>query len=104
MATTAYRIQITDRSQIRRFAEEIGFCAGSIKQLRLHTDILPVLCNVVGRVHSNFDTLPATAWPMLNVAAGGTGDIEQPGSATHPAKPITAVCTGGPSRPSHGRR
>jgi deoxycytidine triphosphate deaminase len=73
MATSAYRIQITDRSQIRRFAEEIGFCAGSIKQLRLQADILPVLGNVVGRVRSNFDTLPATAWPMLNVAAGRHG-------------------------------
>ena len=73
LATTAYRIQITDRSQIRRFAEEIGFCAGSVKQLRLQTDTLPVLGDIVGSVRSNFDTLPATAWPMLNVAAARHG-------------------------------
>jgi hypothetical protein len=73
MDTTAYRIQITDRWQIRRFAEEIGFCAGSIKQLRLQTDILPLLGNVIGRVRSNFDTLPANAWSMLSVAAARHG-------------------------------
>ena len=69
LGTTAHRIQITDRSQIRRFAEEIGFCPGSVKQARLDGEILPAMAVKVGRVRSNFDTLPAAAWPMLNVAA-----------------------------------
>jgi deoxycytidine triphosphate deaminase len=66
IGTTAHRIQITDRSQIRRFAEEIGFCAGSVKQVRLQSEILPAMEFKAG---SNFDTLPAAAWPMLNIAA-----------------------------------
>ena len=70
VGTWAYRIQITDREQILRFARDIGFCPGSIKQLRLEREILPALRVHPRRLRSNFDTLPATAWPMLNAAAG----------------------------------
>jgi deoxycytidine triphosphate deaminase len=69
VGTWAYRIQITDREQILRFAQEIGFWPGSIKQLRLEREILPALRAQPMRLRSNFDTLPATAWPMLNAAA-----------------------------------
>jgi deoxycytidine triphosphate deaminase len=65
-----HRVQITDRAQIRRFAGEIGFCPGSVKQVRLESDILPTMAvRISGGCRSNFDTLPAAAWPMLNVAA-----------------------------------
>ncbi len=41
IGTNAYRIQITDRDQIRRFADTIGFVPGCVKQQRLETEILP---------------------------------------------------------------
>jgi deoxycytidine triphosphate deaminase len=69
IGTRAHRIQITDREQILRFAKEIGFWPGSVKQLRLERKILPALRARPMRLRSNFDTLPAPAWPMLNAAA-----------------------------------
>ena len=65
-----YRIQITDRSQIRRFAEKIGFCRGTVKQVRLDSDILPAMELKAAMRRTNFDTLPAATWPMLNVRGG----------------------------------
>ena len=70
LGNLAHRIQITDRSQIRQFAQEIGFCAGTIKQIRLVNEILPSMDVRAGGYRSNFDTLPAEAWPMLRTAVG----------------------------------
>lgn len=66
--TTAYRIQLTDRDHIRRFAERIGFWEGSEKQLRLEQEILPILVKHK-RKGSNFDTLPREAWELVRQAA-----------------------------------
>lgn len=64
----AYRIQITDKRQLARFAEKIGFWPGSIKQNRLEQEIMPLLAAETGRWRSNFDTLPRETWPVLSQA------------------------------------
>jgi deoxycytidine triphosphate deaminase len=68
IGTRACKIQITDKDQIRRFAEQIGFTPGSLKQQRLDVEVLPLIRAQPQR-RSNFDTLPAEAWPMLAMAA-----------------------------------
>lgn len=73
IGTPASRIQITDREQIARFAQFIGFCPGSIKQLRLEHELLPAISEQPVRLRSNFDTFPPEAWPMLTLAAAGAG-------------------------------
>ena len=73
IGTEAHRIQITDREQIRRFAREIGFCPGSVKDLRLREEILPALDALPTTPRSNFDTLPREAWPLLAGAVASAG-------------------------------
>jgi deoxycytidine triphosphate deaminase len=68
IGTRACKIQITDKDQIRRFAEKIGFTPGSVKQRRLDVEVLPMI-RAQPRRRSNFDTLPAEAWPMIGMAA-----------------------------------
>jgi deoxycytidine triphosphate deaminase len=68
IGTRACKIQITDKDQIRRFANRIGFTPGSVKQHRLDLEILPMI-RAQPRSKSNFDTLPAEAWPMIGMAA-----------------------------------
>ena len=68
IGTRACKIQITDKDQIRRFAERIGFSPGSLKQQRLDVEVLPML-RAQPELRSNFDTLPAEAWPMIGMAA-----------------------------------
>jgi deoxycytidine triphosphate deaminase len=68
IGTPACKIQITDKQQIQRFAERIGFAPGSLKQQRLDVEVLPML-RAQPRRRSNFDTLPAEAWPMIAMAA-----------------------------------
>jgi deoxycytidine triphosphate deaminase len=68
IGTRACKIQITDKDQIRRFAERIGFTPGSLKQQRLDYEVLPMI-RAQPRRRSNFDTLPAEAWPVLRMAA-----------------------------------
>ncbi|MGH8188336.1 MAG: LAGLIDADG family homing endonuclease, partial [Steroidobacteraceae bacterium] len=69
IGTRAYRIQITDREQIQRFAAEIGFVPGSVKQQRLANEILPLIVEQP-RARSNFDTFPNGLWPTLRAVAG----------------------------------
>jgi deoxycytidine triphosphate deaminase len=73
IGTKACSIQITDREQILRFSDEIGFLAGSIKQLRLEREILPLLRAQPIRLRSNFDTLPREAWTLLTAVAASHG-------------------------------
>ena len=73
IGTPAHKIQITDRDQILRFAREVGFCPGSVKQVRLDTEIIPSLLATGGRRKSNFDTLPRQAWSLLTLAAANAG-------------------------------
>jgi deoxycytidine triphosphate deaminase len=68
IGTRACKIQITDKDQIRRFAERIGFTPGSVKQQRLDVEVLPMI-RAQPRRKSNFDSLPAEAWPMIAMAA-----------------------------------
>ncbi len=68
IGTRACKIQITDKDQIRRFAERIGFTPGSVKQQTLDSEVLPMIRAQPQR-RSNFDTLPREAWPMLGMAA-----------------------------------
>ena len=74
IGTRAWRVTISDREQIRRFAQRIGFTPGSLKQGLLDQAVLPKI-QLRPRCRSNFDTLPREAWEMLRVAArvGGTG-------------------------------
>ena len=69
IGSDAFRLQITERRQILRFASEIGFCPGCIKQVRLEQEVLPVLLKRPLDLRSNFDTLPREAWAMLTLAA-----------------------------------
>jgi deoxycytidine triphosphate deaminase len=73
IGTNACSIQITDREQILRFSDEIGFLPGSIKQLRLQVEILPLLRAQPIRLRSNFDTLPREAWTLLTTVAASHG-------------------------------
>jgi deoxycytidine triphosphate deaminase len=68
IGTQACSIQITDRTQIARFADEIGFVPGCVKQLRLENEVLPSMQGR-RRLHTNFDTLPKEAWSMLAIAS-----------------------------------
>jgi len=69
LGTEAHSVQITDRSQIARFAREVGFWPESVKQKRLELEVLPAMGEV--RLKSNFDTLPREAWIDLRAAANG---------------------------------
>jgi deoxycytidine triphosphate deaminase len=87
--TDAYWLQTTDREQILRFAREVGFCTGSVKQRRLEEEILPALQEQPSRMRSNFDTLPAAAWGLMNsaVAVAGTS-LNKLGIKTNPAQSL----------------
>ncbi len=68
IGTRACKIQITDKDQVRRFAERIGFTPGSVKQQKLDAEVLPII-RAQPKRRSNFDTLPREAWPMIGMAA-----------------------------------
>jgi deoxycytidine triphosphate deaminase/intein/homing endonuclease len=68
IGTDAHRVQITARGQVVRFAQEIGFVPGSIKQRRLDEDVLPFIARLQSRPKSNFDTLPSASWGLLLAA------------------------------------
>jgi intein/homing endonuclease len=73
IGTKACSILITDREQILRFSDELGFLPGSIKQLRLEREILPLLRAQPIRLRSNFDTLPREAWAPLTAVVASHG-------------------------------
>ncbi len=92
--TQAHWIQITDREQIIRFTDQIGFCPGSTKQRRLEDDILPVLRASPIRLRSNFDTLPLAAWSLMGAAVARAGtSLSRLAVKTNPAQslPFTLV-------------
>ncbi len=78
IGTRACKIQITDKDQILRFAQRIGFSPGSVKQRLLEEKVLPLIA-AQPRRSSNFDTLPREAWAVAATAArvGGLRLIEQ---------------------------
>jgi deoxycytidine triphosphate deaminase len=73
IGTQACKIQITDKDQVQRFAERVGFSPGSVKQRMLDEEVLPMIA-AQRRRKSNFDTLPREAWAVAATAArvGGT--------------------------------
>ena len=73
IGTPAHRIQVTDRTQIMRFASEIGFSPGSIKDRRLNEQILPRLRLETSRQKSNFDTLPSEMLAVASLVAARVG-------------------------------
>ena len=68
IGTRACKIQITDKDQILRFAQRIGFSPGSVKQRLLEEKVLPMIA-AQPRRKSNFDTLPKEAWAVAVTAA-----------------------------------
>jgi len=64
IGTPACSILITDREQIARFAQEIGFAPQCVKQRRLETKVLPHLRSRKRR-RTNFDTLPREMWSLM---------------------------------------
>jgi deoxycytidine triphosphate deaminase len=89
IGTPAFKVQITDREQIRRFEERVGFCPGSIKDVRLRESVLPGIAALATPAKSNFDTLPREAWPML-VASAAQGDtsLNRLGIGTNPSQSV----------------
>jgi intein/homing endonuclease len=65
VGTMAYRVQITDREQIQRFVDEIGFWPASQKQVRVEEDI----SSRDSRVERETDRYPA--YNVTPVAAYG---------------------------------
>lgn len=93
IGTRACKIQITDKVQIWRFAEKIGFTPGSLKQQRLDLEVLPMI-RAQRRRKSNFDTLPSEAWPMIGIAArvgGVTLSSLNIGTYSHQSVPFSTA-------------
>ena len=90
IGTPAYRVQITARDQVLRFADEVGFVPESIKQRRLDEEILPFIASLPTRSKSNFDTLPAAAWALL-VSAVHQGGGSMQGLTGRQADPRQSV-------------
>ena len=89
IGTDAYRIQITDRDQIRRFTDEVGFWPGSVKQIRLEQKIIPAVLALGARRRSNFDTLPKAAGELLKTAVARAGiSLNSLGVASNPSQSV----------------
>ena len=89
IGTPAHWLQITDREQVRRFAREVGFCPGSVKDLRLQNEMLPAIDALTTTAKSNFDTLPREAWSALAGAVAGAGtSLNGIGVKTNPAQSV----------------
>jgi deoxycytidine triphosphate deaminase/intein/homing endonuclease len=69
--TRAYRVAINDKEMIQRFACELGFIPGSMKQKKLE-DVLEYIAAHPKR-KSNFDTLPPAAWGQLRTVLEDSG-------------------------------
>jgi deoxycytidine triphosphate deaminase len=68
IGTRAWKIRITDKNQILRFAQRIGFSPGSAKQRVLGGKALPMVA-AQPRRKSNFDALPQESWAIAAIAA-----------------------------------
>ncbi|WP_424565286.1 LAGLIDADG family homing endonuclease [Thiobaca trueperi] len=69
----AYCIQITDREQIRLFAQEVGFWPESIKQLHLEQQILPAIMQASTGFQGHFDRLSQPALGVTKTAVTDAG-------------------------------
>jgi hypothetical protein len=88
IGTRAWRVTITDPEQIQRFAERIGFTAGSLKQCVLDEEVLPTI-RLRPACRSHFDTLPQETEGLLPAAArvGGTS-LRALNITTNPAQSV----------------
>jgi deoxycytidine triphosphate deaminase len=86
IGTRACKIQITDKEQVQRFSQMVGFTPGSLKQQRLDFEVLPLI-RAQPRRKSNFDTLPSEAWSMIGMAA-------RVGGATQPSQSVPMWAAG----------
>jgi deoxycytidine triphosphate deaminase len=68
IGTRACKIQITDKDQILRFAQRVGFAPGSAKRRVLEQRVLSMIAAQPKR-KGNFDTLPRVAWAVAGAAA-----------------------------------
>jgi LAGLIDADG-like domain/Intein splicing domain len=68
IGTRACKVQITDKDQIVRFAQRIGFSPGSLKQRLLEETVLPMIAARL-RCKSNSDTPSKEAWALAGTAA-----------------------------------
>jgi deoxycytidine triphosphate deaminase len=83
IGTRACKIQITDKDQIQRFAEKIGFTPGSVKQRRLDVEVLPMIRAMAARVGGmplssiNVRTQPSQSVSLFAASkvALATGDL-----------------------------
>ena len=66
-----YRVQITDREMIQRFAQEIGFIPGSRKDQALNE--LSSEIAIQPKRKSNFDTLPPSGWQKMREVVHASG-------------------------------
>ncbi len=84
----AYRVQITDRTMIQRFAQEIGFVSGSRKQQALN-ELLDNIA-VQPRHKSNSDSLPSDTWQLMRerVYANGQTLAAVGIRSTHPQQSL----------------
>jgi deoxycytidine triphosphate deaminase len=88
IGTSACKIQISDKDQILRFAQRIGFTPGSVKQQRLDMEVLPMI-RAQPRSKSNFDTLPREAWHVVGMAARAGGQsLSALDSRSNPAQSV----------------
>ncbi len=93
IGTRACKIQITDKDQILRFAQKIGFSPGSLKQRLLEEKVLPMIAAQSKR-NSNFDSLPQEAWAIASTAArvGGLSlNSLNIHASSHQSMPISAA-------------
>ena len=89
IGTQAFTAQISDREQIRRFAREIGFCPGSVKQQRMTETTLPAIDRLTTVAKSNFDTLPREAWPsLLHCAVAAGTSLNRMSIKTNPVQSV----------------
>ena len=66
-----YILSVTSRDHVARFAEQIGFIPGSVKQKKLGAAVERI--ESAPQRKSNFDTLPAGAWGWLRDACHQRG-------------------------------
>jgi deoxycytidine triphosphate deaminase/intein/homing endonuclease len=82
IGTRACKIQITDKDQIRRFAEKIGFTPGSLKQQMLEAEVLPMISMAARAGGMSLNSLNIHTQPNQSVSfcaasrvALATGDL-----------------------------
>ena len=91
IGTRVCNIRITDKDQIRRFAERIGFTPGTVRQQKLDVEVRPMI-RAQPRRRGNFDALPPQAWQMIGKAAPANGvSLSSPNIRTYPSQSVPSA-------------